>query len=143
MPLLATNENRPLAKTLLVIVLTFAAYVPAMGADFIWNDDIFLTQNPRIQAGNGLYRMWCTTEAPDYWPMTSTTLWIEWRMWGESATGYHVVNVILHIAASLLVWRVLLTLRIPGAWVAETINPNTGFLAFSAAFRSAGFMLSS
>jgi Tfp pilus assembly protein PilF len=109
-----------LPGTLLVLV-TMLAYLPVWHAGFIWDDDAFLTDNPLIKAPDGLYQFWCTTNAPDYFPMTSTTLWLEWRLWGMNAVGYHVVNVLLHATSSVLLWRVLVRLKIPGGWLAAAI----------------------
>jgi tetratricopeptide (TPR) repeat protein len=102
----------------LIVGAALLAYAPVLRAGFVWDDDVFLTENPLIRSHDGLYRFWCTREPPDYFPLTSSMLWFEWRLWGLNATGYHLVNVLLHAASAVLLWRVLLRLRIPGAWLA-------------------------
>jgi protein O-mannosyl-transferase len=94
------------------------AYLPAIQGGFIFDDEILLTHNNLVKAGDGLFRIWFTTEPIDYWPITNTSFWIEWRLWGMNPTGYHVTNLFLHVADSLLVWLVLRRLRIPGAFLA-------------------------
>ena len=98
-----------------IILLTVAAYIPAMRGGFIWDDDTLITGNRMVKASDGLRRIWFTTEALDYYPLTWSLCWLEWRFWGNSAAGYHVANVLLHAVNAVLVWTVLRRLKIPGS----------------------------
>ena len=109
---------KTIALGALLCVVTVLAYLPALKGGFIWDDDTYLTQNRLIKAADGLYRYWFTREAADYWPATSTTLWLEWRLWGMHALGYHATNLALHVVEALLLWRILDRLRLPGAFLA-------------------------
>lgn len=99
----------------------WVAYFPALRAGFVLDDDVSLTQSRLVHAADGLYRFWCTLEASDYWPVTWTTFWIEWRLWGVNAMGYHATNLLLHSAEVVLLWAVLARLRIPGAFLAALL----------------------
>jgi len=105
----------------ILVALVLIAYVPLWHAGFIWDDDTMLTANPLIHAGNGLYQFWFTRNAQDYWPVTSTSLWIEWRLWGLNPLGYHLTNLALHGVEVFLLWSVLRRLRVPGAWLAALL----------------------
>jgi Flp pilus assembly protein TadD len=105
---------------LLLVAVTLIAYLPVWRAGFIMDDNDWVGSSLMRQA-DGLYRYWCTTEAPDYFPVTSSMMWLEWRLWGEHPLGYHLVNVLLHALSAVLWWRVLRRLKIPGAWLAAAV----------------------
>ncbi len=113
-----TRAARRFLPAALIVGAALLAYWPVFRAGFVWDDDKFLTENPLIRASDGLRRFWFTAEPPDYFPLTSSMLWFEWRLWGPHAFGYHVVNVLLHAASAVLLWRALLRLKVPGAWLA-------------------------
>lgn len=97
-----------------IFAVTVAAYLPSLRAGFVWDDDTHLTGNIVLQE-DGLRRVWTTTDSPNYWPVTWTSFWIEHQLWGLRPLGYHAVNVLLHALNSLLVWRVMSRLNVPGA----------------------------
>jgi hypothetical protein len=101
----------------LIVIAALAVHVPAMSAGFIWDDDSFLTANPLIKDASGLRKFWFTTKAEDYFPLTYSMLWFEYHVWRENAPGYHVINILLHAGAALLLWRVLKRLGVPAAWL--------------------------
>ena len=106
----------------MIVVATILIYIPSLNGSFIWDDnDIYITQNQGIKASDGLYRFWFTTQAAEYYPVSNSTFWIEWRLWGMNPIGYHATNLILHIVGAMLIWGVLHKLSIPGAFMTGLI----------------------
>ncbi len=102
-----------------LIMLTLAVYLPARSGGFIWDDADHVTRNQTLLTTDGLWRIWSDpTATPQYYPLVHTTFWIEQHIWGLNPAGYHWTNVLLHALNSLLVWRVLRILSVPGAWLA-------------------------
>jgi protein O-mannosyl-transferase len=107
---------------LILAVVTMLAYQPAWHGGFIWDDDEYVTNNELLTAPDGLRRIWFSLDSPSqYFPLVYTTFRIERALWGLDPFGYHWVNLLLHIANALLVWRVLMALKVPGAWLAGAI----------------------
>ena len=121
MVLLKNSRLSVLAAALLLAAATFLAYWPALRGGFLFDDDSMVTNSAVVQAADGLRRIWLTTQPIDYWPLTNSAIWIEWRLWGMDPTGYHVVNVLLHVGSALLLWAILRRLSFPGAWLAAML----------------------
>jgi tetratricopeptide (TPR) repeat protein len=106
----------------LIVLFVFLAYLPILHGGFIWDDDAYVTNNPTLHDLGGLQRIWFEVGAvPQYYPMVHTSFWLEYHLWGLNPVGYHLINVLLHAAAAILLWQVLQRLRIPGAWLAAVI----------------------
>lgn len=102
--------------------LTLFIYRPAWHGGFIWDDDRYVTNNALLIAPDGLRRIWFSLEAPSqYFPLSYSLLRLERAFWDLNPTGYHLMNIFLHVANALLLWWILLRLKLPGAWLAAAI----------------------
>ena len=106
---------------LLLCGVTLAAYLPALHGAFIWDDNTLVAGNPLIRSATGLHDFWFTTRPTDYWPVTMSVFWLEWRLWGMDTLGYHAVNLGLHITEALLLWAVLRRIGIRAAFLAALL----------------------
>jgi tetratricopeptide (TPR) repeat protein len=112
--------NRDWILGLILILAIGVAYLPVWWAGYIWDDDLHLTANPVIVGPLGLTDIW-TTSVVKFCPFVFTTFWVEHALWGLAPLPYHVVNVLLHGASAVLLWRVLRMLQIPGAWLGAAL----------------------
>ena len=106
------------AAGLSLVAMTVVAYLPATECGFVWDDDVYVEHNDTLRDLSGLRRIWLELGAipHQYFPMVHTTFWLEYHLWGLDPTGYHVVNILLHAASAVLLWRVLRLLQVPLAW---------------------------
>ena len=110
-----------LALGLLVVV----SYLPAiLWGGFVWDDNLCIKVNP-VREVSGLWQIWFSPSAIEeeghYWPLVYTTFWLEHKLWGFAPAGYHIVNVLLHLVNTLLLWHLLRRLVVPGAWVVAAV----------------------
>jgi protein O-mannosyl-transferase len=116
------SRRRAFVFALVLAVVTIFAYRPAWNGGFLWDDDVYITNNELLTAPDGLRRIWFSLDSPSqYFPLVYTTFRVEHAIWGLDPTGYHWVNLLLHVANALLVWLVLARLKVPGAWLAGAI----------------------
>lgn len=85
-------------------LIAAVVHLPSLRNEFTnWDDTPYISNNPHLRSVEGLKRIWLTTESPQYYPLTFTSFWIEYQLWGEAPLGYHAVNVGLHALNAMLV----------------------------------------
>ena len=105
---------------ILLVAALLLAYGQLWHAGFLWDDDSHLTKNPCIVGPLGFVDIWITPAAT-YYPLVLSAFWLEHALWGLAPLPYHLVNLLLHASCALLLWKVLLELRIPGAWLGAAL----------------------
>jgi len=106
--------------TLLLIAFVFIAYARVFRADFVWDDESHLTRNPCVIGPLGLKEIWTTAQAV-YYPLVLTTFWTLHKFVGLNPFPYHLLNVLLHAASAVLLWRILQLLKVRGAWLGAAL----------------------
>ncbi|MBI5769741.1 MAG: tetratricopeptide repeat protein [Verrucomicrobia bacterium] len=101
-----------------LVAATLLAYLPVFRAGFVWNDDDYVTA-PALRSLAGLGRIWTDVGATEqYYPLLHSAFWLQHRLWGETASLYHLVSVLLHATSAVLFALVLRRLAVRGAWLA-------------------------
>ena len=98
---------------LLVVLLTVVAHMRGLQGRFVeWDDYAHITQNAAIRSLSpaNLWTMFTTPAAKLYVPLTWVSLAIDYQVWGHDPFGYHLTNLLLHVANTVLV--LLLTFRL-------------------------------
>lgn len=116
-----SGNSKLLAGWVLIFAVTLLAYWPALHGAFLWDDSAHATA-PELRSLDGLWRIWFDVGATQqYYPLLHSAFWLQFKLWGESTLGYHLMSVFLHALAACLLVAILKKLEIPGAWLAGFI----------------------
>jgi tetratricopeptide (TPR) repeat protein len=154
----ADGQRRMLARLGvggLIIVAAAIAYAPALHNGYVnCDDDFYIINNPQVVEPRRFGEIWTSVRPlAQYYPLTFSTYWIEYRLWGAWPTGYFLTNFVLHLLNSWLVYALARRLGAGApaaavcaalfalhpaqvasvAWLAQRKNTLSGLLVLSAA----------
>src|SRR5688572_22437555 len=86
----------------LVAVASALAYHNAVTIGFVLDDYHYILENPTLNANPSLFwRAYLASGVEFYRPLSTVTFALDRALFGNWAAGYHIHNVIWHIAASI------------------------------------------
>jgi len=125
-PAAATPPSRNISRwiALALALATLAVYWPVTGFQFVNYDDTdFVTANPHVQAGltaASFKWVWHSEVARNWHPITMLTHCLDCQLFGLAPWWPHLVNLLLHVANTLLLFYILK--RMTGAvWRAAAV----------------------
>jgi protein O-mannosyl-transferase len=95
----------------LLALVTLALYWPVNGFQFNNYDDAqYITQNPQVQSGltaENIRWAFTTGHASNWHPLTWLSHMLDCQIFGLNAGGHHLVNLLFHVANTLLLFGLL------------------------------------
>ena len=124
-------KKRSLLETLSLPLLSFFLLLPLLGYGFLSDDFPLIVANPRLQSWSLFFQnlltpffSFPTNPQLHYWrPATLLSYALELRLWGISPWGFHLTNILLHTANTLLLYLLLKRFRPEGPlpWTASLL----------------------
>ena len=90
-------------ERLILVVAALAAFGTTLAAGFVF-DDFGLFADTAITSPSGWWEVWKPLQTR---PLTWFSFWANFQTSGQSPLGWHLVNLLLHIAVVLLLWELL------------------------------------
>jgi tetratricopeptide (TPR) repeat protein len=96
---------------LVLALITFAIYAPVVRNGFVdYDDSDYVVANPHVQGGLTLENIvWAfkTGHASNWHPLTWLSHELDCQLFGQRAGAHHLVNVMFHVANTLLLFLLL------------------------------------
>ena len=100
--------NRKTAlSVLLIVILSFASYFNTFGNEFVWDDHVFILDNPDIRSFSNLPLFFAKDVDGLYRPLRSIYYTLIYSLAGKNEFLYHFSSLFLHTAISILVFFII------------------------------------
>jgi tetratricopeptide (TPR) repeat protein len=105
-----SDTKRSILICLILVLATAAVYYQATGFSFVnYDDPEYIYQNPYIKNGitPAAIKWAFTTGYACFWhPITWLSHILDWQLFGANPAGHHIINLLFHIANTLLTFLV-------------------------------------
>lgn len=106
--------TRPSSATVLTAIATGLAYAGSFDGGWISDDVEMIATNPLIRSlapANVVAIFSARTDGTNYIPLNFLSLAFDHRLWGLEPFGFHLTNLLLHVANAVAIYFLLLRLQ--------------------------------
>jgi tetratricopeptide (TPR) repeat protein len=109
--------------SVLLLICAAVVYLPCLNGELVFDDNEWIVDLQwAFKTWDGLRMFWMVPgTSQQYYPLTATSFWIDYQLWGLNTFPYHLENVLLHGVSGILFWLLLRQLGIGGAFIAATL----------------------
>jgi hypothetical protein len=105
----ATTALIELAFYVVLLGLAFVFFAPVRNNTF-WHSSDYLYLLKALRIEQNWREIFAVAPLQTFQPLVNAIFYIEFRLFGDSAWGYYVVNIVIHALNAYLVYRVVFTL---------------------------------
>ena len=109
--ILSSIKHANFIPVITIILIGFVAYFGAIDSTFLWDDYHFIINNPNIKSFTSAPKIFTQNIGSGTWthniyyrPIQELSYMLDYKLWKFDPKGYHLSNVILHIATALSVF---------------------------------------
>lgn len=113
-----------------LLAAAFLAFRGTLACGFVWDDLIFVRDNRVLEDLRNIPRIIVSGDSvgtylsnPYYRPVATVTFALDSAAWGDDPFGFHLTNLLLHLAACLALYATIRLMRSPpvGAFLAALL----------------------
>ena len=130
-------KKRNLLQMAFLAIVTIAVFAGSLRNGFVWDDNLLFI-GKKVYKEFDLYHMWFSlANGVEYLPLRDMSYGLDYLLWGERAWGFHLTNLLLHVAnagAVYLLTAQLVTILSPAdedSSFASRLTPLLASLAFA------------
>ena len=123
-------------QCLLLVLAGSLVHLPSLQGEFLWDDDYLANGNPFIRspiliAETFRHYLFLDSSSAHYRPVQNISFIFDYLLWNTDPYGFHLTNVVLHLASGLLLFVLLRKLFAP---LLDSLGASSQAAAFSAFF---------
>ncbi|MFT5126627.1 MAG: tetratricopeptide (TPR) repeat protein [Rhodothermales bacterium] len=105
----STSKTYHLWAFAIIAILTAVAFAPGLNNGFVYDDVGNFTQNPHYRGLGWANIKWAFTTfyTGPYQPLSWLSLGLDYTIWGMDPFGYHVGNLIFHVANGIVFYLLI------------------------------------